>query len=378
VNPVPLDSDYLKQTLIELLNIHSPSGYTDQIVHYVGQELQNLGIAHNVTRRGAIRATLKGRIKDTLDRAVAVHLDTLGAMVQKVKVGGRLAIAPVGNWSSRFAEGGRVTIYTENGPKRGTVLPLKSSGHAYGDQVDTQPVGWDHVEIRVDEKDPEPAAALGNDIQVGDFVAFDAMPEISPGGFINARHLDNKAGVAILLTVIKAIKEARVNLPIDCHLIFTIFEEVGSGASAAVYGDVAEMVVIDHAPVAPNQNATEFCATVGMMDQTGPFDYHLNRKLLAIGEERGIRLIKDIFRFYRSDSASAIEAGNDTRTALIGFGVDGSHGYERTHLSSLIAVADLIAFYIQSAPTFSRDKDELASLNGFPHQPDRETIQIET
>ncbi|BBO66103.1 hypothetical protein DSCA_00330 [Desulfosarcina alkanivorans] len=282
MNLVPIDSGYLKQTLIELLNIHSPSGYTDQIVHYVGQELQNLGIAHNVTRRGAIRATLKGRIRDTLDRAVAVHLDTLGAMVRKVKASGRLAIAPVGNWSSRFAEGGRVTIFAENGPKRGTVLPLKSSGHAYGDQVDTQPISWDHVEIRVDEKGPENIAVLRNDIQVGDFVAFDAMPEISPGGFINARHLDNKAGVAILLTVANAIKQAQVNLPIDCHLIFTIFEEVGSGASAAVYGDVAEMVVIDHAPVAPNQNATEFCATVGMMDQSGPFDYHLNRKLLAI------------------------------------------------------------------------------------------------
>jgi peptidase M42 family hydrolase len=378
VTRVPIDTGYLKQTLIELLNIHSPSGYTDQIVHYVGHELQKLGIAHNVTRRGAIRATLKGRIKDTLDRAVAVHLDTLGAMVRRVKPGGRLAIAPVGNWSARFAEGGRVTVYSESGPKRGTVLPLKASGHAYGDQVDAQPVGWDHVEVRVDDDAQETSEALSNDIQVGDFVAFDAMPEISPGGFINARHLDDKAGVAILLTVARAIKQERVDLPIDCHLIFTIFEEVGSGASAAVYGDVAEMVVVDHAPVAPNQSATEFKAALGMMDQTGPFDYHLNRKLLAIAREHGIDVVRDVLRFYRSDSASAIEAGNDTRTALIGFGVDGSHGYERTHLSSIVAVADLVAMYVQSAPTFSRDKDEMASLNGFPHQPDRKVIQIKT
>jgi peptidase M42 family hydrolase len=378
VKPVPIDSTYLRHTLIELLNIHSPSGYTDQIVHYVGQELQKLGIVHNVTRRGAIRATLKGQTRDALDRAVAVHLDTLGAMVRKVKTSGRLAIAPVGNWSSRFAEGGRVTVYSEGGPIRGTVLPLLASGHAHGDRVDTQPTGWDHVEIRVDDDFLETGELVANSIEVGDFVAFDAMPEISPGGFINARHLDDKAGVAVLLAVAKALKQEQVDLPIDCHLIFTIFEEVGSGASAAVYGDVAEMVVIDHAPVAPNQNATEFDAAVGMMDQTGPFDYHLNRKLLSIGKDQGIKLTKDVFRFYRSDSASAIEAGNDTRTALIGFGVDGSHGYERTHTSSLIAVADLIACYIRSTPTFSRDKDELASLNGFPHQPEREIIQIET
>ncbi|WP_155306823.1 osmoprotectant NAGGN system M42 family peptidase [Desulfosarcina widdelii] len=378
VTRVPIDSHYLKHILVALLNIPSPSGYTDQIVHFVGQELQKLGIAHNVTRRGAIRATLKGRMRDTLDRAVTVHLDTLGAMVRRVKPNGRLAIASVGTWSSRFAEGGRVTIYADSGPIRGTVLPLKSSGHAYGEAVDTQPAGWDHVELRVDDEGQQPGETIKTDIQVGDFVAFDALPEISDAGFINARHLDDKAGVAILLTVAKALKEEKIDIPIDCHLIFTIFEEVGSGASAAVYGDVTEMVVIDHAPVAPNQNATEFHAVVCMMDQTGPFDYHLSRKLLALGRENGIDLIKDVFRFYRSDSASAIEAGNDTRTALLGFGLDGSHGYERTHLSSLIAVADLIALYVQSAPTFSRDKDTLASLNGFPHQPDREVIQIET
>jgi peptidase M42 family hydrolase len=300
-------------------------------------------------------------------------------MVRRLKPGGRLAIAPVGTWSSRFAEGGRVTIYTEGGPVRGTVLPLKASGHAYGQAVDSQTTGWDHVEVRVDQKAQKLGECPGpSAIQVGDFVAFDALPEISAVGFINARHLDDKAGVAILLTVAKAATENPIQLPIDCHLIFTIFEEVGSGASAAVYGDVAEMVVIDHAPVAANQNASEYNAVIAMMDQTGPFDYHLIRKLLTIAETHHIKLVKDVFRFYRSDSASAIEAGNDTRTALVGFGIDGSHGYERTHLSSLTAVADLMAIYIQSEPAFSRDKDDLSSLRGFPHQPDRDVIKIET
>jgi putative aminopeptidase FrvX len=284
----------------------------------------------------------------------------------------------VGTWSSRFAEGARVTVFTDSGPIRGTVLPLKASGHAYGEEVDAQPIGWDHVEVRIDQDTRVPDDRRKAHIQVGDFVAFDALPEISADGFVNARHLDDKAGVAILLAVAKAVIDARIVLPIDCHLIFTIFEEVGSGASAAVYGDVAEMVVIDHAPVAPNQNATEHNAMVGMMDQTGPFDYHLNRKLFSIGKDHRISLVKDLFRFYRSDSASAIEAGSDTRTALVCFGVDGSHGYERTHMSSLKAVADLMAIYVQSEPTFIRDKDEMSSLNGFPHQPDRDVIQIKT
>jgi putative aminopeptidase FrvX len=258
------------------------------------------------------------------------------------------------------------------------VLPLRASGHIYNNQIDTQPNTWDHVEIRVDQSCDSKGGLERVGLNVGDFVAFDAMPEITDTGFVNARHLDDKAGVAILLAVARSIVENKTELPVDCHLIFTIFEEVGSGASAAVYGDVAEMVVIDHAPLGPAQNAIESGATIGMMDQTGPFDYHLSRKLCKLCETYALDYARDVFRHYRSDSASAIEAGNDTRTALVGFGVDASHGYERTHLASLKTVADLIGLYMQSDPTFLRDQKDLASLKGFPHQPARDVIKIKT
>lgn len=374
---IPLDQEYLQHVLLSLLNIHSPSGYTDQIVHFVGHELQRLGIDYNVTRRGAIRATLKGERGDC-DRAVVTHLDTLGAMVRQLKPNGRLGIAPIGTWPSRFAEGGRVTIYRESGPARGTVLPLKASGHAYGEGVNSQDTDWDHLELRVDDRVTDRPSLERAGFQVGDFIAFDAVAEICENGFINARHLDDKAGVATALVAAKAIMDAGVMPPLDAHLIFTISEEVGSGASSAVYGDVAEMVVIDNAPVAANQNATEYGVTIALMDQTGPFDYHLSRKLIDLCRAHGVPAARDVFRFYRSDCASAIEAGNDARTALACFGVEASHGYERTHVDSLVAVATLLALYLQSAPTFNRDKDGLSSLNGFPHQCERDVIQIET
>ncbi|MFP4305989.1 MAG: osmoprotectant NAGGN system M42 family peptidase [Desulfococcaceae bacterium] len=377
MKPLQIDESYLKRTLTSLLNIPSPSGYTDQIVHYVGRELQERKIKFDVTRRGAIRATLPGR-QSMAGRAIAVHLDTLGAMVRELKANGRLAIAPVGAWSSRFAEGARVTVFTEEGPYRGTVLPLKASGHTFADQVDTQPNTWDQIEIRVDERIHQRKDLINAGFNVGDFVAFDATPEITGNGFVNARHLDDKAGVAVLMAVAKEVARNGLVLPVSCHLIFTIAEEVGFGASAVLCGDVAEMVVIDNATVAPGQNSWEFGVTIAMMDGAGPFDYHLTRKMIDICRDYEIEYSRDVFRHYRSDSASAIEAGNDTRTALLGFGVDGSHGYERTHLSSLQSVARLVGLYLQSPPMFDRDKDTLSSLNGFPHQPERDIIQIET
>jgi putative aminopeptidase FrvX len=59
-------------------------------------------------------------------------------MVTALKTNGRLAVCPIGTWSSRFAEGARVTVFTDEGPRRGTILPLLASGHVFGDDIDKQ------------------------------------------------------------------------------------------------------------------------------------------------------------------------------------------------------------------------------------------------
>jgi putative aminopeptidase FrvX len=150
--------------------------------------------------------------------------------------------------------------------------------------------------------------------------------------------------VATVLAVAKALVESKTPLPVDCHLLFTISEEVGSGASAVLHGDVAEMVTVDTGPVAPIQAGDEFGVTICMKDSAGPFDYHLTHKLLALCKDYGIRHQRDVFRHYRCDSASAIEAGNDIRTALVCFGTDATHGYERCHLRALQALGELLGF----------------------------------
>lgn len=368
IRKVDIDIEYVKSTLLDLLAIPSPSGFTDEAVRYTCQQLEEFGLHYEITRRGCIRADMKGRIYSP-DRAIVAHLDTIGAMVRELKDNGRLALIPVGTWSSRFAEGARVTIFSHGVQYRGTILPVKASGHAFDKEVDTLPVSWENIELRVDEQAFSKADLVKLDINVGDYVSVDPQPDISASGFINSRHLDDKAGVAVLLAVAKATCEYKLNLPLDCHLLFTISEEVGSGASAVLHQDVAEMVSIDTGPVAPGQSTDEFGVTIGMQDSSGPFDYHLTHKLIKLCQEHGINHKRDVFKYYRSDSASALEAGNDIRTALLCFGADATHGYERCHIRSLQALGQLLCCYIQSAPTSKHDQYELGPLTGFSHLP---------
>jgi len=363
--PLEIDGGRIVETLLALLAIPSPSGYTDAIVHEVAGRLDRLGVDYELTRRGAIRANLKGRVRSP-DRAIVAHVDTLGAQVKALKPNGRLEVVPIGHWSARFAEGARVSLFTDTGCHRGTVLPLKASGHTFGAEVDEQPGGWPNVEVRVDAIVRDRADLEGLGIAVGDILAVDPQPEVTETGFINSRHLDNKAGCAAVLAALEAVVQADVELAVDCHLLFTISEEVGSGASAVLHGDVAELVSVDNGTPAPGQNSSEFGVTVGMADSTGPFDRHLTHLLLRLAREHAIAHRRDVFRYYRCDGASALEAGNDIRTALLTFGVDASHGWERTHVDSLVSLARLLTLYMQAPPAVSRDRAPLGPIKGFP------------
>jgi putative aminopeptidase FrvX len=126
------------------------------------------------------------------------------------------------------------------------------------------------------------------------------------------------------------------------------------------------MVSVDNGVVAPGQASRERAVTIAMQDRSGPFDYHLTRKLQQLCTELHIPHERDVFHHYRSDIATALEAGAEMRAALIGPGVDASHGYERTHLDGIQAAAQLVVAYVQTPLTFASDASHLRPLEDYP------------
>lgn len=368
VKALPFDETWALDLLLELLRTPSPSGRTDAVMQLVGDVLTDLGLEFSLTRRGSLLAEIPGRSAG-IDRALVVHADTIGCMVRALKGNGRLEVVQVGTFSARFAEGARVRILGDDHSRTftGTIMPLKASGHAFGDEVDTQGIGWEHVEVRVDEEVHDRAGLEALGIQVGDFIALDANPEITRSGFVVSRHLDGKAGVAAALAAARAIVRGQVVLPHRASLLVTIAEEIGQGASHGLDAEVAEMVSVDNAVCAPGQHSIEHGVTIAMADMTGPFDYHLSRRLHRLARDCGIDVVRDTFPWYRSDIAAALESGAATRAALVGFGLDGSHGWERSHLRSIEAVARLVTAWLYTPLTFARwDASPAGPLREFP------------
>lgn len=367
VHTLAIDDAWMRQVLVDMLRISSPTGRTDHVMQFIGEEVEKLGLDFEMNRRGTMRIRLAGG--EGPSRAVVVHSDTIGCVVRAIKDNGRLALVPVGTHSARFSEGARVTVYADEPGVEvtGTILPLKASGHAWGDEVDTQGVGWDHVELRLDAavSTRREVTALG--IHVGDFVALHALPEITRTGYVKSRHLDDKAGVAAVLAAARAVVDHGVEVPVPTNLIVTITEEVGHGASSGLPPGLAEMLAIDAAVVAPTQQSTEHTVTLAMGDMVGPFDYHFTRRLIRLADAHRVPYRRDVFVNYRSDVAAALEAGAETRAALIGPGVDATHGYERTHLDAIRATSQLVGLYLQTELTFHDwDRTDGGQLRDFP------------
>lgn len=338
---------YLMDLLEKLLKIPSVTGDTQEVITFIKErffEYPNVSLSTN--RKGGLIITLDGNRNDNVV-TVSGHVDTLGAMVNSIKSNGNLEITQVGGYDWHSIEGENCVVH---GLKdiSGTVVLSKGSVHVHGGETSKSSRDQNTIEVRLDEivSSKDDVQNLG--ISVGDFVSFDTRTVFTESGYIKSRHLDDKAGVAVMLAVAKEILENNLNLPYKTHFFISNYEEVGHGSSG-IPTDTTEILAIDMGVVGGNQQGSEHHVSICAKDSSGPYDLDLRKKLVSICEENQIPYKIDIYPFYGSDATAALRAGHDIKAGLIGPGVANSHGYERTHKDALKASAKLLLEYLTTS-----------------------------
>ena len=340
-----IDSAYLTDFLVGLLQTPSPTGDTAQGIAFIKSALDTLSIPSHLTHKGALVATLPGQ-SQTAPRGVTAHVDTLGAMVKDIRPNGRLTLTQLGGYAWNAIEGENVTVSThERGTVRGTVQLINASTHVHGAAVGEAKRDASSLEVRLDARtvNAEQTIALG--IGVGDFVSLDPRVE-TVNGFIKSRHLDDKAGVACVVAAAKALQDAHLAPAQTTILHFSNYEEVGHGAASGFPPDLCELLTVDMAAIGQGQTSDEYHCTLCVKDSGGPYSVDFNNRLRRLAKDNALELKTDIYPSYSSDGEALWRAGADVQVALIGPGVDASHGYERTHTDSLVDTARLIGYYL--------------------------------
>ncbi len=341
-----IDETYFTKFLVDLLNIPSPTGFTEAAISFVEKELsQYKQLQLSRTRKGALIA--KWEVKSDLPPAAfTAHVDTLGAVVKEVRYNGRLRLSRIGGlqWPSVETEG--LWVFTSAGGKiRGSFLSDTASGHIYSAGGSDTPRTDAHMEARLDVRTSSEAETRALGVNVGDCVAFDPRVEVT-NGFIRSRFLDDKACVANIVAAIKSMVDAGLSPARSVYFHISNYEEVGHGASAGIPADVAELVSVDMAVVGDGQESDEFHATLCIKDSGGVYHEGLNKKMRRLAEEHSIPYKTDVYPFYGSDGEAFWRAGGDVALSLIGPGIDASHNYERAHMDGLNATTNWIMAYM--------------------------------
>ncbi len=325
--------------LRRLIAIPSPTGFTGAVSAYLVETLTGYGFAPVRSRKGTITCALGGEGGRHI--VLASHVDTLGLMVREIASNGRLHFTRLGGPTLPSLETEQVTVHTREGRAYTGVVQLQNASSHVNTEAGTAVRDQDTLEILLDElvDDKEAVTALG--IAVGDVISLDPRLVITPSGFIRSRFLDDKLSVAMLLALAQQVS-AGLRLKHRVTLLFSVYEEVGHGASQGVPADADDLLVVDMGCVGEGLGCTETMVSICAKDSTGPFDYQFTSELIALAKAGSLQYAVDIYPAYGSDAATAREAGHDVRCALIGAGVYASHGYERSHVQGVENTVKLI------------------------------------
>ena len=336
--------DYMLSQLEKLLSIPSPTGYTKEVCEYLVKELETMGYSPYSLHKGGVICRLNEGDNALM---LAAHVDTLGAMVKTVKGNGALTVTPLGGLNASNVETETAWVITRDGKKYEGTFQIENASAHVNKELGTAVRSFDtSVELLLDEKvySATDTKALG--IETGDYVAVNPRFTVTDSGFIKSRFLDDKASAAVLLALAKAVKNGFVPGR-KVYIMFTVYEEVGHGASAGIPEDVKDMISVDMGCVGSGLNCKETQVSICSKDSSGPYNYDIVDDLVKTARSANIDYAIDIYPFYGSDVDVTLKAGYDIRHGLIGPGVYASHGYERSHIDGLVNTYSLLEEYLK-------------------------------
>lgn len=357
--------DYCTDRLGAMLAIPSPSGYTGRMAAWLLEELTALGYRPRQTVKGGVFVDLGGGQAENNGAAsggqaayggqaalgglvLCSHVDTLGAMVHTVKPSGRLRVTPLGGLDPANTFGENVVVHTRDGREYTGAFQLENASiHVNADYKEAKTT-FQTMEVVLDERVSSPAEVSALGVGPGDIVSFEPRFRVTASGYIKSRFLDDKLSSAVLLAYAKYLADSGRKPARQVYLHFTVYEEVGHGASGTVPAGVTELLAVDMGCVGEGLSCDETMVSICAKDSQGPSTYEVVTALAGLAKEKGIPHAVDVYPFYGSDADGALRSGYDIRHCTMGPGVYASHGYERSHVEGVAATFDLLCAYSKS------------------------------
>lgn len=338
------DQEYCINQFKNLLEIDSTTGQYEEIEEYLVKECEKLGYQPETMLKGGVIVDLGGKGNELV---VTAHADDIGLMVKKINADGTLQICPVGGIYPFYCVMENVRVHTFDGTiYHGTVCRNPGSVHVTEEELrDTMGDFRKNVCVVLDEdvSSAEDVKKLG--IEVGNMIGI--LPRfMMVNGYIKSHFVDDKICVALLLAVMKYLKENDITLPRNVKAYFAMHEEVGHGTSYLPEG-TKELLALDTPPVGPDQTSSIKTVTIFAKDTRMAYHVDVVKALRDLAIKNNINYVTDVITPHAgTDVDSSVMAGYDILYGAIGPGEENSHGYERTHIDGVIQTYQLLLAYM--------------------------------
>lgn len=341
------NKDNTLNILERIVNVPSPTGFCNDVLDEVEKIVAENGYKLERQQTGSAVITIDGE-DNSYCIGIPVHVDTLGFMVRSVNSDGTLRITELGGNMYSTVDGEYCKIHTRQGKEfTGTILCTSPAVHVFPDARTKERIE-ENMMVRIDQvtykKEETEALGIGN----GDFVSVEPKYTVTESGYVKSRYLDDKAGVACALSLLEIFNRTKTKPKYRVKIIISIYEEIGHGCSW-IPEDINELLGIDMGCIGLDLACNEEQVSICAKDRTGPYDFNMVNKLIDIAKEKKLGYVVDVYPFYGSDVSAAQSGGNKIRGALIGPGINASHGMERTHIRGIENTVRLIHGYVTEA-----------------------------
>jgi len=343
-----MDREALLETLSEFVLCHSPAGEEQEIEAVLRRKFEAAGVEVWQDAATNLYAHRPGKGPKVM---VCAHKDEIGMEVSAVRPDGRLSVENCGGarpW--KYGEG-PIDILADDGSTLRGILSVGSVHTKTGPvpQLDRdRALTWDLMSVFTGLSRE---AVLERGVHVGSraVVARERKGLQRLGQYIAAFALDDRMGLVSMVAALHALAdEARDGQP-DLYFVATHGEEVGFAgavyAAQALRPDIC--IALDTSPVAHGTPLEMDARPVVWYKERAYHNKDLCDELMKLAEEQGFGGQACLYAQSGSDAGRIKEAGLAGRTVCFGYARDNSHGFEISHIDSIVNVTRLLEAYLQ-------------------------------
>ena len=307
---------WLKDILLESLQIASPSGSEEQITKLFANAVMPYVDEIVCDVNGNCIAHKKGNGPKVMFMA---HADEVGLMISYIDDRGYLYFNQIGGIDTNILPGQRILIQSKQGFVTGVIgrKPI----HLQGELERGKNLSPEDLWIDIAAKDKADASSK---VQVGSVATYATIPVIMSDIYIQSKSLDDKIGLAVLIGL--AHNLLSISTDCDIYLVASVQEEIGArGAqmvSEAILPEIGIAIDVTHATDYPTMSPAkdgDISLGKGVVIPLGPnMNKGINQKLTSIAESYNIPYqLEAIAKPTGTDARMIQVAGKGIKTGLI-------------------------------------------------------------